>query len=260
MLRIKTEEEIEVLRHNNLLVSKTLAEVAKLLKPGVSTLELDKRAEEYIRDNDAVPGFKGYHGFPNTLCTSVNSQVVHGIPSSYQLKEGDIVSVDCGVKKDGYYGDTAFTFEVGEVDPKVKQLLKVTRGALWEGVNNAIVGKRLGDIGYSVQKHAEDNGFSVVREMVGHGLGSNLHEAPEVPNYGKRGKGPKLPDGLVLCIEPMINMGSKEILQDRDGWTIGTLDKMPSAHFEFAVVIRKGKADVLSTFDYIDQVISNINS
>ncbi|MDX2443629.1 MAG: type I methionyl aminopeptidase [Bacteroidales bacterium] len=260
MLRIKTEEEIEVLRHNNLLVSKTLAEVAKLLKPGVSTLELDKRAEEYIRDNDAVPGFKGYHGFPNTLCTSVNSQVVHGIPSSYQLKEGDIVSVDCGVKKDGYYGDTAFTFEVGEVDPKVKQLLKVTREALWEGVINAIVGKRLGDIGYSVQKHAEDNGFSVVREMVGHGLGSNLHEAPEVPNYGKRGKGPKLPDGLVLCIEPMINMGSKEILQDRDGWTIGTLDKMPSAHFEFAVVIRKGKADVLSTFDYIDQVISNINS
>lgn len=260
MLRIKTEEEVEVLRHNNLLVSKTLAEVAKLLKPGVSTLELDKRAEEFIRDNDAVPGFKGYHGFPNTLCTSVNSQVVHGIPSSYQLKEGDIVSVDCGVKKDGYYGDTAFTFEVGEVDPKVKQLLKVTREALWEGVNNAIVGKRLGDIGYSVQKHAEDNGFSVVREMVGHGLGSNLHEAPEVPNYGKRGKGAKLPDGLVLCIEPMINMGSKEILQDRDGWTIGTLDKMPSAHFEFAVVIRKGKADVLSTFDYIDQVTSNINS
>lgn len=260
MLRIKTEEEVEVLRHNNLLVSKTLAEVAKLLKPGVSTLELDKRAEEFIRDNDAVPGFKGYHGFPNTLCTSVNSQVVHGIPSSYQLKEGDIVSVDCGVKKDGYYGDTAFTFEVGEVDPKVKQLLKVTREALWEGVNNAIVGKRLGDIGYSVQKHAEDNGFSVVREMVGHGLGSNLHEAPEVPNYGKRGKGAKLPDGLVLCIEPMINMGSKEILQDRDGWTIGTLDKMPSAHFEFAVVIRKGKADVLSTFDYIDQVTSNINN
>ena len=260
MLRIKTEEEIELLRHNNLLVSKTLAEVGKLIKPGVTTIELDKRAEEFIRDNDAVPGFKGYHGFPNTLCTSVNSQVVHGIPSSNQLKEGDIISVDCGVKKNGYYGDTAFTFEVGEVDQKVKLLLKVTREALWEGVKNAIVGKRVGDIGFSVQKHAEGNGFSVVREMVGHGLGSDLHEAPEVPNYGKRGKGPKLPEGLVLCIEPMINMGNKEIIQDRDGWTIGTLDKMPSAHFEFAVVVRKGKADVLSTFDYIDEVLRNKNN
>lgn len=260
MLRIKTEEEIELLRHNNLLVSKTLAEVGKLIKPGVTTIELDKRAEEFIRDNDAVPGFKGYHGFPNTLCTSVNSQVVHGIPSSNQLKEGDIISVDCGVKKNGYYGDTAFTFEVGEVDQKVKLLLKVTREALWEGVKNAIVGKRVGDIGFSVQKHAEGNGFSVVREMVGHGLGSDLHEAPEVPNYGKRGKGPKLPEGLVLCIEPMINMGNKEIIQDRDGWTIGTLDKKPSAHFEFAVVVRKGKADVLSTFDYIDEVLRNKNN
>lgn len=260
MLRIKTEEEIELLRHNNLLVSKTLAEVGRLIKPGVTTIELDKRAEEFIRDNDAVPGFKGYHGFPNTLCTSVNSQVVHGIPSSNQLKEGDIISVDCGVKKNGYYGDTAFTFEVGEVDQKVKLLLKVTREALWEGVKNAIVGKRVGDIGFSVQKHAEGNGFSVVREMVGHGLGSDLHEAPEVPNYGKRGKGPKLPEGLVLCIEPMINMGNKEIIQDRDGWTIGTLDKKPSAHFEFAVVVRKGKADVLSTFDYIDEVLRNKNN
>lgn len=260
MLNIKTKEEIEVLRHNNLLVSKTLAEVAKLVKPGVTTLELDKRAEEFIRDNNAEPGFKGYHGFPATLCTSVNNQVVHGIPSSYELVEGDIVSVDCGVKKDGFYGDTAFTFKVGKVDEKVSQLLQVTREALWEGVKNAVAGKRLGDIGFAVQKHAEENGFSVVREMVGHGLGKNLHEAPEVPNYGKRGKGQKLPDGLVLCIEPMINMGKKEIIQDRDGWTIRTLDKMPSAHFEFAVVVRKGKADVLSTFDYIDEVISNINN
>ena len=260
MLNIKTKEEIEVLRHNNLLVSKTLAEVAKLVKPGVTTLELDKKAEEFIRDNNAEPGFKGYHGFPGTLCTSVNSQVVHGIPSSYELVEGDIVSVDCGVKKDGFYGDTAFTFEVGKVDEKVRQLLQVTREALSEGVKNAVVGKRLGDIGFAVQKHAEENGFSVVREMVGHGLGKNLHEAPEVPNYGKRGKGQKLVDGLVLCIEPMINMGKKEIMQDRDGWTIRTLDKMPSAHFEFAVVVRKGKADVLSTFDYIDEVISNINN
>ena len=260
MLNIKTKEEIEVLRHNNLLVSKTLAEVAKLVKPGATTIELDRRAEEFIRDNNAEPGFKGYHGFPGTLCTSVNSQVVHGIPSSYELVEGDIVSVDCGVKKDGFYGDTAFTFEVGKVDEKGWHFLQVTREALWEGVKNAVVGKRLGDIGFAVQKHAEENGFSVVREMVGHGLGENLHEAPEVPNYGKRGKGQKLPDGLVLCIEPMINMGKKEIMQDRDGWTIGTLDKMPSAHFEFAVVVRKGKADVLSTFDYIDEVISKINN
>jgi len=260
MLNIKTKEEIEVLRHNNLLVSKTLAEVAKLVMPGVTTLELDKRAEEFIRDNNAVPGFKGYHGFPATLCTSVNSQVVHGIPSSYQLEEGDIVSVDCGVKKDGFYGDTAFTFKVGNVGEGIRQLLKVTREALLEGVKNAVVGKRLGDIGFAVQNHAEENGFSVVREMVGHGLGKNLHEAPEVPNYGKRGKGPKLPDGLVLCIEPMINMGNKEIMQERDGWTIRTLDKMPSAHFEFAVVVRKGKPDVLSTFDYIDEVLSNIKN
>lgn len=260
MLNIKTKEEIEVLRHNNLLVSKTLAEVAKLVMPGVTTLELDKRAEEFIRDNNAIPGFKGYHGFPATLCTSVNSQVVHGIPSSYQLEEGDIVSVDCGVKKDGFYGDTAFTFKVGNVGEGIRQLLKVTREALLEGVKNAVVGKRLGDIGFAVQNHAEENGFSVVREMVGHGLGKNLHEAPEVPNYGKRGKGPKLPDGLVLCIEPMINMGNKEIMQERDGWTIRTLDKMPSAHFEFAVVVRKGKPDVLSTFDYIDEVLSNIKN
>lgn len=260
MLNIKTKEEIEVLRHNNLLVSKTLAEVAKLVLPGVTTLELDKRAEEFIRDNNAVPGFKGYHGFPATLCTSVNSQVVHGIPSSYQLEEGDIVSVDCGVKKDDFYGDTAFTFKVGNVGEGIRQLLKVTREALLEGVKNAVVGKRLGDIGFAVQNHAEENGFSVVREMVGHGLGKNLHEAPEVPNYGKRGKGPKLPDGLVLCIEPMINMGNKEIMQERDGWTIRTLDMMPSAHFEFAVVVRKGKPDVLSTFDYIDEVLSNIKN
>ena len=241
-----------------MLVSRTLAEVAKLIKPGVTTLDLDKRAEEFILDNGAVPGFKGYHGFPNTLCTSVNSQVVHGIPSSSHLKEGDIISIDCGVKKDGYFGDTAFTFEVGEVDEKVKKLLKVTRESLWEGVKQAVSGKRVGDIGNAVQVYAEKNGYSVVREMVGHGLGSDLHEAPEVPNYGRRGKGAKLPAGLVICIEPMINLGQKEIVQQKDGWTIKTLDNQPSAHFEFALVVRKGKAEVLSTFDYIDEVLKTI--
>ncbi len=259
-LKIKTEEEIDLLRHNNLLVSRTLAEVAKLINPGVTTLELDKRAEEFIRDHGAVPGFKGYHGFPNTLCTSVNSKVVHGIPSSSQLNEGDIISVDCGVKKDGYFGDTAFTFEVGEVDENVRRLLKVTRESLWEGVKQAVSGKRVGDIGFAVQNYAEKNGFSVVREMVGHGLGSALHEEPEVPNYGRRGKGAKLPSGLVICIEPMINQGKKEIVQQKDGWTIKTLDNLPSAHFEFALVVRKGKAEVLSTFDYIDEVLNNKNT
>ncbi|MCD6597447.1 MAG: type I methionyl aminopeptidase [Bacteroidales bacterium] len=260
MLNIKTEVEIEILRQNNLLVSKTLAEVGKMIRPGVTTLELDTRAEEFIRDNDAIPGFKGYHGFPNTLCASVNSEVVHGIPSDYQLKEGDIISVDCGVIKDGYYGDSAFTFEVGNVDEEIHKLLKVTRESLWKGVGEAVTGRRVGDIGYAVQFHAEKNGYSVVRELVGHGLGSELHESPEVPNYGRRGRGPRLPEGLVICIEPMINMGVKEIIQERDGWTIKTKDKMPSAHFEFAVVIRKGKAEVLTTFDYIDEVLNKNNN
>jgi methionyl aminopeptidase len=260
MLKVKTEAEIEILRQNNLLVSKTLAEIGKLIRPGVTTLELDKKAEEFIHDHKAIPGFKGYHGFPNTLCTSVNSQVVHGIPSDYQLKDGDIISVDCGVIKDGYYGDSAFTFEVGEVDEDVRKLLRVTRESLWKGVHQAVAGHRVGDIGFAVQSHSEQNGYSVVREMVGHGLGSELHEAPEVPNYGRRGRGPKLPEGLVICIEPMINMGVKEIVQASDGWTIRTMDKLPSAHFEFAVAVRKGKADVLSTFDYIDEVLKNKNN
>lgn len=260
MLKVKTEAEIEILRQNNLLVSKTLAEIGKLIRPGVTTLDLDKRAEEFIRDHKAIPGFKGYHGFPNTLCTSVNSQVVHGIPSDYQLKDGDIISVDCGVIKEGYYGDSAFTFEVGEVDEKVIKLLRVTRESLWKGVHEAVAGNRLGDIGHAVQFHSEQNGYSVVREMVGHGLGAELHEPPEVPNYGRRGRGPKLPEGLVICIEPMINMGVKEIVQAKDGWTIRTIDKMPSAHFEFAVAVRKGKADVLSTFDYIDEVLKDKNN
>jgi len=256
MLVYKSEEEIEILRRNNLLVSKTLAEVAKLIKPGVTTLELDKRAEEFIRDNGAVPGFLGYSGYPNTLCTSVNDQVVHGIPSNYVLKEGDIVSVDCGTYMDGFYGDTAYTFPVGEVSDDVMKLLKTTKESLLKGIENAVEGKRVGDIGNAVQMHAEDHGFSVVREMVGHGLGRNMHEAPEVPNYGKKGRGVILKEGLVICIEPMINMGSKYIKQDNDGWTIRTIDGRPSAHYELAVVVKKGKADVLSTFDYIEKVIN----
>lgn len=255
MLVYKSQEEIEIIRQNNLLVSKTLAEVAKLVKPGVTTLELDKRAEEFIRDNGAVPGFLGYGGFPNTLCTSVNDQVVHGIPSDYVLKDGDIVSIDCGTYMDDYYGDSAYTFPVGEISDEVMQLLRKTKESLFLGIEKAVEGNRVGDIGYAVQMHAENAGYSVVREMVGHGLGKQMHEAPEVPNYGKRGRGVKLNKGLVLCIEPMINMGTKYIKQDPDGWTIRTVDGKPSAHYELALMVDKGKADILSTFEYIEEIL-----
>jgi methionyl aminopeptidase len=257
MLIYKSETEIEIIRRNNQLVSRTLAEVAKLIKPGVTTLELDKRAEEFIRDNGAVPGFLGYGGYPNSLCTSVNDQVVHGIPSDYVLKDGDIVSVDCGTYMEGYYGDTAYTFPIGEVSEEIKKLLRTTKDSLFKGIEKAIEGNRVGDIGNAVQVHAEDAGYSVVREMVGHGLGKDMHEAPEVPNYGKRGKGVLLKKGLVLCIEPMINMGTKKIKQDNDGWTIRTIDGKPSAHYELAVVVDKGKADILSTFEYIEEITKN---
>jgi len=259
MVLAKTEEEIELLRLNNELVSKTLAEIAKLIRPGVTTLELDKRAEEYIRDNGAKPGFLGYNGYPNTLCTSVNSAVVHGIPKNIALKDGDIVSVDCGTLLHGFYGDSAFTFTIGEVSPEVQRLIKVTRESLDLGIDKAIDGLRVGDISSAVQHHAESNGYSVVRELVGHGLGRNMHEKPEVPNYGMRGNGPKLISGMVICIEPMINMGGKGVIQERDGWTIRTADGKPSAHFELAVVVRKGKAERLSTFKYIDEVLKAAN-
>ena len=259
MTLAKTEEEIEILRLNHELVSKTLAEVAKLIRPGVTTLDLDKRAEEYIRDNGAKPGFLGYNGYPNTLCTSVNSAVVHGIPKNNALRDGDIVSVDCGTFLHGFYGDSAFTFTIGEVSPEVQRLIKVTRESLDIGIEKAIDGLRVGDISSSVQQHAENNGYSVVRELVGHGIGRNMHEKPEVPNYGSRGNGPKLVSGMVICIEPMINMGTKQVLQDRDGWTIRTADGKPSAHFELAVVIRKNQAERLSTFRYIDEVLKSSN-
>jgi methionyl aminopeptidase len=255
MISYKTTEEIEKLRASNLLVSATLAELAKHIQPGISTSKLDSIAEEFIRDHKAVPGFLGYGGFPNTLCTSVNDQVVHGIPSDYILKDGDVLSVDCGVILNEFYGDSAYSYAVGNVSQEVAKLLKITKESLFLGVENAVVGKRVGDIGNAIQSYCETHGYSVVREMVGHGLGRNLHEEPEIPNYGRRGTGMKLNKGLVICIEPMINLGKRQIVQEADGWTIRTSDRMPSAHFELAVAVDNGKADVLSTFKYIEEVL-----
>jgi len=222
-------------------VSRTLAEIASLIRPGITTLSLDKAAETFILDNGGKPAFKGYNGFPKTLCTSVNDEVVHGIPSGYILKEGDIISIDCGVIMNGYYGDSAYTFAVGEINDEVRRLLDVTKASLEEGVKEAIAGNRVGDISFAVQMMAENAGYGVVRELVGHGLGTKLHEAPEVPNYGRRGTGAKLEKGLVICIEPMINMGLKDTIQMSDGWTIKTTDGKPSAHFEYAVAVDRGK-------------------
>jgi len=255
MIYIKTDAEVELLRASNMLVSRTLAEVAGHIRAGVTTLELDTIAETFIRDHNALPAFKGYAGFPNTLCTSVNDEVVHGIPSAYALKDGDIVSVDCGVILDGYYGDSAFTFAVGEVRPEVLRLLEYTRAALDAGVKEAVAGNRLGDISYAVQSKAESGGYSVVRTLVGHGIGKHLHEGPEVPNFGKRGTGARLERNLVICIEPMINMGTKNTSVQSDGWTVRTGDGKPSAHFEYAVAVREGKADLLTTFEFIEEVL-----
>jgi len=255
-INLRSEEEIELIRESSLLVGKTLAEVAKHIQPGVTPLELDKIADEFIRDHDAVPSFKGYNGFPNSLCISPNEVVVHGIPGSKQLREGDVVSIDCGVYKNGYHGDSAYTFEVGEVKEEVKDLLRVTKESLYLGIEEAVAGNRIGDIGFAIQAHAEKHGYGVVRELVGHGLGSDLHEAPEVPNYGKRGRGKQLMEGMVLAIEPMINLASRSIRQERDGWTIVTKDRKFSAHFEHDVVVRKGKAEILSTFSFIEEVLN----
>ena len=255
MILLKTEEEIEKLRAGNELVSRTLGVVAGSIRPGMTTRALDKLAEEYIRDHGGIPGFLGYNGFPATLCTSLNDEVVHGIPSEYALKEGDIISVDCGVRLNGYYGDSAYTFAIGEPDPAWKALMVTTREALFKGIANARAGKRMGDVGSAIQDHAENAGYSVVREMVGHGLGQNLHEEPEVPNFGRRGSGIKLKAGMVFCIEPMINLGTRYIQQDKDGWTIRTRDRQPSAHYELAIAVRQGEADILSTFKYIEEVI-----
>lgn len=256
MIYYKTEEEIDLIRESSLLVAKTHAEIAGLIKPGVSTLELDEIAEDFIRDNGGIPAFKGYNGFPNTLCMSPNDQVVHGIPNDKYLEDGQILSVDCGVVMNGYYGDSAFTYEVGEVDIQIKQLLKVTKESLYKGIEMASVGNKLGDIGYAVQKYAESFGYGVVRELVGHGIGKNLHEPPEVPNYGERGEGILLKEGLVIAIEPMINLGKRGVVQHNDGWTITTIDNKPSAHFEHTIVVRKEKAEILSSFKEIEKKIN----
>ena len=256
MALIKNEIEIEKIRTSSLLVGKTIAEVARHIKPGITTLALDKIAEEFIRDHKAKPAFKGYHGFPASLCISVNEVVVHGIPGKRELKEGDLVSIDCGTIIDGYYGDSAFSFALLPVVNEVELLMQRTHDSLLKSIAIIAGGKRVGDIGYEVQTYVESFGYSVVRDLVGHGLGSSLHEKPEVPNYGKRGSGSKLEDGMVICIEPMINLGTRHVVQENDGWTIRTMDRKPSAHFEHAVVIRNNGADILSSFSEIEQVIN----
>ncbi len=253
MIKLKTEEEIELLRENALLVSKTLAEVGKHVAPGVTTLELNKIAETFIRDHGAVPAFLGYNGFPYALCMSVNDVVVHGFASDYHLQEGDIVSVDCGTILKGFYGDSAYTFPVGKVSEETAKLLEVTKESLYRGISMAVAGNRIGDISNAIQTYIESFGFSAVREMVGHGIGKRLHESPDVPNYGRKGDGKKLVEGMVICIEPMINAGSKSIFMHDDGWTVSTVDRKKSAHFELTVAIKKGKPDILSTFEFIEQ-------
>lgn len=258
MLYLKTDEEIRLLKESNMLVSRTLAEIAALIRPGITTLSLDNFAETFIRDNGALPAFKGYGGFPGTLCTSVNDEIVHGFPSKYILREGDIISVDCGVILNGWYGDSAYTFAVGEISGEVRRLLDYTKESLEDGVKEAVAGNRIGDISFAVQNKAESGGYSVVRELVGHGLGRKLHEPPEVPNYGKRGTGTKMEKGLVICIEPMINFGRKETKQMKDGWTVKTVDGKPSAHYEYAVAVDRGRAEVLTTFKFIEEVLNKM--
>jgi len=255
MIHYKTEEEIELIRLSSLLVGKTLAEVARHIKPGVKTGELDKIAETFIRDHHAVPGFKGYGGFPATLCISVNEVVVHGIPGNRELHDGDLVSVDCGVIMNGFYGDSAYSFAVGEVSEEVQLLMSRTKESLYRGIEAAKAGKRTGDIGFEIQAYVEGFGYSVVRDLVGHGLGRHLHEKPEVPNYGKRGVGTMLQPGMVICIEPMINLGSRMVVQENDGWTIRTSDRKPSAHYEHAIAIMEGKTEILSSFDEIEEIL-----
>ena len=255
----KTRDEVELIRQSSLLVGKTLGEIGKMIEPGVSTFALDRMAEEFIRDHGGVPAFKDYDAsfgdtpFPYSLCTSVNEEVVHGMPSRNRiLQEGDIISVDCGVFMNGYYGDSAYTFSVGEISGKKQRLLEVTKAALYRGIEKAVSGNRMGEISNAIQKYAEAYGYSIVREMVGHGLGKELHEPPEVPNYGRRRSGDKLKEGMVLAIEPMINMGRRHIKVASDGWTVYATDRKPSAHYEHTVLIRKGKAEILTTFEFIE--------
>ena len=252
MVKPKTEEEIGLLRENAIIVSKTLAEVGKWVAPGVTTAKLNEVAETFIRDNGAIPSFLGFEGFPAATCMSVNDVVVHGFPSDYVLKEGDIVSADIGTLYKGYNGDSAYTFPVGEVNAETRKLLDVTKASLYKGIEAAVAGARTGDIGHAVQSYVESFGFSVVRELEGHGLGKEMHEAPGVPNFGKRGHGARLAEGVVICIEPMVNAGGRGVDLARNGWAVHTADHRKSAHFELTVVVRHGKAEQLSTFDYIE--------
>jgi methionyl aminopeptidase len=256
VIHYKSNEELEIIRESGKILGKAHAEIAKIIRPGIKTSELDKIAYQFIADNGGVPSFKGYNGFPYTLCISVNEVVVHGFPGEYELKDGDIISVDCGVKYKGFHSDSAYTYPVGNVKEDVLRLLRITKESLYKGIDQAVVGNRIGDIGFSIQTFVEKEGYSVVRELVGHGLGKSLHEKPEVPNYGNRGKGLKLEENLVIAIEPMINLGKKNVVQENDGWTIRTSDRMPSAHFEHTVAVKKGKPEILTTFEFIEQIIN----
>ena len=258
MINLKTTEEIFLMREANQLVGRTLAEIARHITPGVSTLQLDKIAHDFICDHGATPAFLGYAGFPGSICTSVNDRVVHGIPRANDiLKEGDIVSVDCGTKLNGFTGDSAYTFAVGQVPPEVLSLLRTTKESLYKGIEQAVSGNRVGHISSAVQYHAEKAGYGVVRELVGHGIGRDMHESPEVPNYGRKGTGALLRNGMCICIEPMINMGSKNVVFDNDGWTVRTKDGKYSAHFEHCIAITQGRAEILSSFDYIAEVLGD---
>ena len=258
MIIVKSAHEIELMRQSALLVSKTLAALASKIKPGITPNSLDTFAEEFIRDHKAIPGFLGLYGCPSTLLISVNEAVVHGLPTEIPIKEGDILSIDCGVLMNEFYGDQAYTFMVGEVAPDVLKLLTITKESLYKGIEKCTINNRVGDIGYAIQTHVEKHGYGVVRELVGHGLGKSMHEDPQVPNYGKQGRGKKLVNGMVIAIEPMINMGVKEVTQLKDGWTIVTADGKPSAHFEHDVAIVNGKPEILSTFDYIEDELEKM--
>ena len=260
MIHYKSAKEIELMRESALLVSKTLGMLAEHVKPGASLLEMDKKADEFIRDHNAVPGFLGLYDYPKSIITSVNEQVVHGIPTDRPLQEGDIVGIDIGVLKNEFYGDHAYTFAVGEISEPVKDLLRVTKESLYLGIEQIRAGKRIGDVSFAVQDHAERHGYGVVRELVGHGLGRKMHESPEVPNFGKRGRGSKIKDGLVVAIEPMINMGTRRVIQLDDGWTIVTADKQPSAHFEHDVAVVNGKPEILSTFSYVEEALEKMKA
>lgn len=255
MIYYKTEEEVQLIRESADILGRAHGEVAKLVKPGVKTRDLDKVAEEFILDHGGKPSFKGYNGFPATLCISENEQVVHGFPSEYELKDGDIISIDCGVFYKGFHSDSAYTYPVGDISPETLSLLRATKESLYKGIEQARFGNRIGDIAFAIQDYVEQRGYTVVRELVGHGLGRKLHEGPEVPNYGKRGRGPKLQDGLVIAIEPMINLGTRNIVQENDGWTIRTKDKKPSAHFEHTVAVFRDRTEILTTHKYIEEVV-----